>query len=182
MKSLRIVLFCLSLLCIAGSLTWATVFEDDFESGTHEWQSKHYKNATVSEVVAEGKAGGSCYKISGGSGDTGFQLTSPEFLVEGGATYKITVDAKHNFNYQKVSGCRDSWWTEMIWCDANKSKISTSRVTGFDGPNSMWHQDSASGLVAPANAKYARFQFGADAPNLAPGQYIYIDNFKVEKQ
>ena len=182
MKTLKIFLWSLLLLVVAGSLTSAAVFEDDFESGGRNWKSKHYKSATMSEVVTEGKAGGSCYKISGASGDTAFQLTSPEFPVEGGASYKITFDAKHNFNYQKVSGCRNDWWTEIIWYGANKTKISTTRVNGFDGPNTEWHQDRASGLVAPANAQYARFQFGADVPNLTSGQYIYVDNFKVEKE
>ena len=77
----RIVYLSLLLLVMVSSLAIAAVFEDDCESGGRGWRSKHYKNATMSEVVAEGKGGGSCYKISGGSGDTAFQLTSPEFPI-----------------------------------------------------------------------------------------------------
>lgn len=182
MKGLKVILLNLSLLVTVGSLAFGAVFEDDFESGDKGWNSKHYRNASKSEIVAEGKDGGSCFEITGATGDVAWELTSPEFPVEGGASYKVTFDAKHNYNIQKLTGHKDSYWTEMIWYDTNKSKISTSRVRGFDGLNPNWHQDSASGLVAPANAKYARFQFGANYPCMKTHEYIIIDNFKVEKQ
>jgi len=182
MKSLTIIVLSLLLFVTSAGLTLAGVFEDDFESGNKGWKSKHYRNASKSEIVSEGKDGGPCFKITGAGGDVGWELTSPEFPVEAGATYMITFDAKHNFNCMKMSGHKDNYWTEMIWYDADKVKISTTRVKGFDRPNTEWHQDKAAGLTAPANAAYARFQFGANYPGMKAHEYIIIDNFKVEKQ
>ena len=73
MKGLKIVLLGVSVVILVGSLSKAAVFEDNFESAARGWKSKHYKDATMCEVVAEGKHGGSCYKISGGGGDIAFQ-------------------------------------------------------------------------------------------------------------
>ena len=182
MKTLKIVFLSLSLLAMVGSLAWAAVFEDDFESGNKGWKSNHYQKASKSEIVAEGKDNGSCFKLSGATGDVAWELTSPQFAVESGAGYKVTFDANHNYNMKKLSGHKNNYWTEIIWYDANKVKISTTRVRGFDAPNPTWHQDSASDLTTPANAKFASFQFGANYPGMKTHEYILIDNFKVEKQ
>ena len=156
------------------------VFKEDFEDGdVSDWQIWNYSDRLKMEVVDEG-AGNSqkAFRISGSKGgDTAFKFTSPAFSVEGGKTYTLQMEAKHNFDLSKILGwgpAKDP--ARITWYDTNGVDITYTKIPGFDGPNTNWHKDVASNLTAPANAAKAKIQFGLDYPDIKPGQYWIIDN------
>ena len=181
----------LSLILVPG-LGAEEIYKEDFESGQAPgWQIKNFLDHLTLRVV-EGGADGSQYAFEirrdGPKKDLQFTLQSPLIKIVGGEIYTLQFAQKNTCDTSKFlffkgglgSGGKGGPASGIRWYDQNQQEISAAGIRGFGPANSNWHQISKGNLQAPANAVFARIQFGMDWPDVIHGgKYWRMDDIML---
>ena len=156
-----------------------TLFADDFTTAKDgSWKINNYQNRLkIERKMHEGKQ---ALVITNGIGkamDTAFDLIVQPLEVENLTQYSITFSASASFYTEGLAGRNLSSQNRIVFLDANQKLIKAEKFR-FTSVKKGYKANVISG-TAPAGTKYISMAFGADIPDVRPGNYIAIADLKI---
>jgi len=158
---------------------WKAVFEDSFEGGLGDWRVENYEGKLVIEPGDGGFAGG-CALVAnrGAAGDTAWELASRQIAVTPGVQARLSFRWRTNRSLERLSGHQGHYLTELQWLSALGEEVGVTPFA-FGKASDDW-QLAEVAAQGPDNAAEVVIRFGCDQPNIEDGQFLALDEVKLE--
>ena len=156
-----------------------TLFADDFTTAKDgSWKINNYQNRL--KIERKKHNGKSAIVVTNGIGkamDTAFDLIVLPLEVENLKQYSITFSASASFYTEGLAGRKLSSQNRIVFLDAAQKVIKAEKFR-FSSSKKGYKENVISG-TAPAGTKYVSIAFGADTPDVRPGNFVAIADLKI---